>query len=78
MIAEVPAAQLPPILVQRATSRVIDGMHRVRAATIRGEDLISGRLVGCSDDAAFILSVRANNSHGRCHWPTPGWWHTGL
>jgi hypothetical protein len=32
--------KLPPIVVHRVSSRVIDGAHRVRAAELRGEHLI--------------------------------------
>ncbi|HEY5990403.1 MAG TPA: hypothetical protein VIV12_29045, partial [Streptosporangiaceae bacterium] len=35
---------LPPILVQRTTMRVIDGVHRVLAARMRGQDQIDARL----------------------------------
>lgn len=36
LLAESEAA-LPPILVQRSTLKVVDGMHRLRAALLRGE-----------------------------------------
>jgi hypothetical protein len=36
-------ALLPPIIVHRETMRVIDGMHRVRAALLRGEQEIQVR-----------------------------------
>jgi len=36
MLAE-SGTDLPPILVHRPTMRVIDGMHRLRATTLRGE-----------------------------------------
>src|SRR5947199_10633529 len=32
------ARNLPPILVHRSTMRVIDGMHRLRAARLRGDE----------------------------------------
>ena len=32
--------ELPPILVHRQTMRVIDGMHRMKAAMLRGERTI--------------------------------------
>ncbi len=38
-------ADLPPIVVHRTTTRVIDGMHRLTAAGLRGEREIRG---GCS------------------------------
>src|SRR5689334_20729528 len=39
MLAELDVA-LPRILVHRTTMRIIDGMHRYRAAIIRGDDTI--------------------------------------
>ncbi|GAA1025438.1 MULTISPECIES: ParB/RepB/Spo0J family partition protein [Amycolatopsis] len=57
-------ADLPPILVNRSDMRVIDGMHRVRAAALRGADRIEAYLFSGSAEAAFILSVQANIKHG--------------
>ncbi|MFB7248945.1 ParB N-terminal domain-containing protein [Streptomyces populi] len=56
--------RLPPVTVHRATLRVIDGVHRVRAAQLNGCHEISARLVDCDRDAAFVLAVRANVTHG--------------
>ena len=39
MLADV-GNELPPILVHRPTMRVIDGMHRLGAATMRGDAMI--------------------------------------
>jgi hypothetical protein len=58
------AAKLPPILVQRSTMRVIDGMHRMRAAQLRGEQSIEVEFFDGGDDDAFVLAVRANVTHG--------------
>ncbi|MEN3304952.1 MAG: hypothetical protein V7603_1154 [Micromonosporaceae bacterium] len=58
------AAKLPPILVQRRTMRVIDGMHRLRAAQLRGEQSIEVEFFDGDDDDAFILAVRGNITHG--------------
>jgi ParB-like chromosome segregation protein Spo0J len=55
---------LPPVLVHRPTMRVIDGMHRVRAAVLRGRDTIEVRFFDGTEDAAFILAVEANIAHG--------------
>ncbi|HLI76767.1 MAG TPA: ParB/RepB/Spo0J family partition protein [Acidobacteriaceae bacterium] len=55
---------LPPILIQRSTMRVIDGMHRVDAARIRGEEKICAQFVDCADDEAFLMAVAANIKHG--------------
>lgn len=55
---------LPPIIVHRATMRVIDGLHRVRAALMNGRTFIDARLVDCDDNSAFVLAVTANITHG--------------
>ena len=57
-------AELPPIVVQRGTNRVIDGRHRVRAARLRGEEVIRGRFFDGDDASAFVLAVRLNVQHG--------------
>src|ERR1700683_444823 len=57
-------AILPPILVHRASMRVIDGMHRVSAARLRREETIEVRFFDGSEDAAFIAGVKANRAHG--------------
>ncbi|WP_218028496.1 ParB/RepB/Spo0J family partition protein [Nocardia yamanashiensis] len=62
-LAEVDAV-LPPILVHRPSMRVIDGVHRVRAALMRGETMIRATLYDGTDDDAFVLAVQLNNSHG--------------
>jgi ParB-like chromosome segregation protein Spo0J len=55
---------LPPILVHRQTMRVIDGAHRLRAALLRGEDMVAVRLFSGSADIAFVLAVESNLTHG--------------
>ncbi|MDG6102976.1 ParB/RepB/Spo0J family partition protein [Dactylosporangium aurantiacum] len=62
-LAESPR-RLPPILVEAATMRIIDGTHRVRAARLRGLAHIDAHLVEVPPDAAFVLAVRANVAHG--------------
>ncbi|HKS50134.1 MAG TPA: streptomycin biosynthesis protein [Amycolatopsis sp.] len=57
-------AELPPILVHRATMRVVDGMHRLLAARMRGQQEIAVRFVDGSEDAIFVLAVKANVQHG--------------
>jgi ParB-like chromosome segregation protein Spo0J len=57
-------SSLPPILVHRSTMRVIDGMHRVRAAALKGCREIDVAYFEGSEDEAFILAVRENISHG--------------
>lgn len=56
--------RLPPIIVHGQSGRVIDGIHRVHAATIRGEDKIEARVYDGTDDDAFLLAVRMNIAHG--------------
>lgn len=55
---------LPPILVHRSTMRVIDGMHRLRAAKLRGDESISVMFFEGDDKEAFLLAVEANIKHG--------------
>jgi len=57
-------ADLPPIVVHRTTTRVIDGMHRLTAARLRGERDIRAKLFDGDDNEAFLLAVRLNVSHG--------------
>jgi hypothetical protein len=55
---------LPPILVHRQTMTVIDGMHRVRAALMRGEQCIDARYFVGDEREAFVLAVELNSRHG--------------
>ncbi|HET9893924.1 MAG TPA: ParB/RepB/Spo0J family partition protein [Streptosporangiaceae bacterium] len=57
-------AVLPPIIVHRETRRVIDGMHRVRAAVLRGEQRIQARFYDGTEEDAFVLAVRINSAQG--------------
>jgi hypothetical protein len=57
-------AVLPPILVHRDTMCVIDGMHRLRAAQLKGCELIEARYFDGSLDDAFVMAVEANVAHG--------------
>jgi len=63
MLAESDAA-LPPILVDRRTMRVVDGMHRLGAMTLRGARQIAVRFFDGPADAAFLAAVRENIAHG--------------
>ncbi|MFJ9034286.1 ParB N-terminal domain-containing protein [Streptomyces sp. NPDC102274] len=63
LIAEV-EEELPPITVHSVTRRVVDGMHRLRAAVERGDKTIKAILFSGSEDEAFVHSVTANNAHG--------------
>jgi hypothetical protein len=55
---------LPPILVHRQTMRVVDGMHRLAAAILRGDRQIAVRYFDGDNDAAFVAAVHANTTHG--------------
>jgi len=57
-------ATFPPILVHRATMRVIDGMHRLRVARIRGVSRIRVCYFDGTDDEAFVVAVKSNIAHG--------------
>ncbi len=56
---------LPPILVHRPTLRVIDGMHRLRAARLRGQDRIEACFFDGDDEDCYLLAVALNVTHGR-------------
>jgi ParB-like chromosome segregation protein Spo0J len=56
--------QLPPIIVHRATMNVIDGVHRLRAAKLKGHNQISVRFFSGSEEDAFVVAVRSNIKHG--------------
>ncbi|MFC4855704.1 ParB/RepB/Spo0J family partition protein [Actinophytocola glycyrrhizae] len=56
--------ELPPIIVRRDDMRVVDGMHRLRAARLRGDERIAARYFEGGDEEAFVLAVRTNVTHG--------------
>jgi hypothetical protein len=56
--------KFPPILVHRQSMRVIDGMHRLQAAVLRGESAIEVDWFDGTAEDAFVEAVRANTSHG--------------
>lgn len=55
---------LPPIVVHRATMRVIDGMHRLRAVEARGDREIAVEYFDGSATEAFLFAVHHNVTHG--------------
>jgi ParB-like chromosome segregation protein Spo0J len=57
-------SELPPILVDRRTMRVIDGMHRLRAAALCGVRRIEVRYFDGPGEAAFLTAVKENVRHG--------------
>jgi ParB-like chromosome segregation protein Spo0J len=56
--------ELPPIVVHRRTMRVIDGMHRLQAARLRGETEIAVHFFDGDDNDVFPLAVQLNIAHG--------------
>ncbi|MGH3158012.1 MAG: ParB/RepB/Spo0J family partition protein [Streptosporangiaceae bacterium] len=58
------SSALPPILVQEDGWRVIDGLHRLQAAKLRGDALIRARFLDCTDSEALVLGMKANSAHG--------------
>jgi len=57
-------APFQPIIVHEPTMRVIDGIHRLRAAMLRGAATIAARYFDGSEPDAFVLAVAANAGHG--------------
>ncbi len=58
------ASELPPIVVHQPTMRVIDGMHRLRAAKLRKQETIEVQFFDGTADEAFVIAVYANVTHG--------------
>ncbi|MBV9445846.1 MAG: ParB N-terminal domain-containing protein [Streptosporangiaceae bacterium] len=57
-------AELPPILVHRQKMVIIDGMHRLRAAILKGQESIAVEFFDGSDEEAFLQAIKANTTHG--------------
>ncbi|MFG2095424.1 ParB/RepB/Spo0J family partition protein [Streptomyces sp. NPDC048612] len=57
-------ATLPPIIVHRDTMRVVDGMHRLRAAALLGQERLPVRFFEGAEQDAFVLAVELNVKHG--------------
>jgi ParB-like chromosome segregation protein Spo0J len=55
---------LPPILVDRRTMRVIDGMHRLMAASLQGRETIDVIFFDGSEADVFLRAVQENVAHG--------------
>lgn len=62
-LAEVESA-LPPLLVDRRTMQVIDGMHRLKAAMLQGRQTIEVTFFEGTPADAFLRAVEANVRHG--------------
>jgi ParB-like chromosome segregation protein Spo0J len=63
-LAEV-LGDVPPILVQASTLRVIDGVHRVLAARSIGQATIRAVMFDGDETAAQIEAVHRNVAHGK-------------
>jgi ParB-like chromosome segregation protein Spo0J len=57
-------APLPSILVDRHSMRVIDGMHRLMAASLRGRETIDVIFFDGSEADLFLRAVEENIAHG--------------
>ncbi len=55
---------LPPILVDRRTMRVIDGMHRLMAVSLQGRETIDVIFFDGSETDVFLRAVEENVTHG--------------
>jgi hypothetical protein len=55
---------LPPILVDRRTMRVIDGMHRLMAASLQGRETIEVVFFDGTEADVFLRAVQENIAHG--------------
>lgn len=56
--------KLPPILVDRRSMQVIDGMHRLLAASLNGQETVDVVFFDGSPAEAFLRAVEANVTHG--------------
>jgi ParB-like chromosome segregation protein Spo0J len=63
MLAEC-GREFPPIVVHRQTGQVIDGLHRLSAATARGDEKIGVVYFDGNPVESFALSVKLNLQHG--------------
>jgi CheY-like chemotaxis protein len=59
------ADELPPLVVHRATMRVMDGLHRLAAARARGRRQLPVVYFEGTAEEAFVVAVRLNATHGR-------------
>jgi ParB-like chromosome segregation protein Spo0J len=55
---------LPPILVDRRSMRVIDGMHRLIAASVQGRETIDVIFFDGLEADVFLRAVQENIAHG--------------
>ncbi|GAA2125870.1 ParB/RepB/Spo0J family partition protein [Streptomyces synnematoformans] len=57
-------AELPPIVVHRATMKVIDGMHRLRVAQLKNQHSVEIHYFDGTEWEAFLLAVELNMRNG--------------
>ena len=55
---------LPPILVDGRTMRVIDGMHRLMAASLQGRETVDVIFFDGNEADVFLRAVQENVAHG--------------
>src|SRR5262245_34351918 len=55
---------LPPIIVHYPSLRVVDGMHRLRAAELRGDNEIEVQWYRGDERDMFAVAVSTNVTHG--------------
>jgi hypothetical protein len=55
---------LPPILVDGRTMRVIDGMHRLMAASLQGRETVDVIFFDGNEGDVFLRAVQENVAHG--------------
>nr|WP_280525057.1 ParB/RepB/Spo0J family partition protein [Streptomyces inhibens] len=56
--------KFPPIIVHRSSMTIIDGIHRLRAAMLQGQDEVDVKYFDGSEKDAFVLAVESNVQHG--------------
>ena len=44
--------------------QIIDGMHRLHAAVMRGQDKIPAWFLDCDEKDIFVIAVQANTAPG--------------
>lgn len=54
----------PPILVHRATNKLLDGWHRIEAAKRAGVYSVPVQYIDAPEEELFALAVKANMGHG--------------
>lgn len=57
--------RLPPVLVHRDTMAVIDGVHRLIASKLLGQDSIRVTFFDGTEFDAYVEGVRVNSTHGK-------------